>query len=172
MNAPNEKAMNIACRRRSSVRLPTESLMISKLARVDGQAIQHDRREDDPGDRKHPVRRPVDRRDDRHLHRHAVADERHGEGRDQRRQRRHPCWFAQHAEHEEEDENRNGGHDRRHTQTPAYRFIVVLPHSSLAARASKNASRCVRRSAGRTRRGPTLSEVSTGLIASGPALYT
>ena len=31
MNAPNEKAMNIACRRRSSVRLPTESLMISNL---------------------------------------------------------------------------------------------------------------------------------------------
>src|SRR5207244_10096324 len=31
MNAPNENAMNIACRRRSSVRLPTESLMISNL---------------------------------------------------------------------------------------------------------------------------------------------
>ena len=31
MNAPNEKAMNIACSRRSSVRLPTESLMISNL---------------------------------------------------------------------------------------------------------------------------------------------
>ncbi len=31
MKAPNEKAMNIACRRRSSVRPPTESLMISNL---------------------------------------------------------------------------------------------------------------------------------------------
>ncbi len=31
MNAPNEKAMKIACSRRSSVRLPTESLMISNL---------------------------------------------------------------------------------------------------------------------------------------------
>ena len=31
MNAPNENAMNIACSRRSSVRLPTESLMISNL---------------------------------------------------------------------------------------------------------------------------------------------
>ncbi|MND05989.1 hypothetical protein D3C83_270990 [compost metagenome] len=31
MKAPNEKAMNIAWRRRSSVRLPTESLMISNF---------------------------------------------------------------------------------------------------------------------------------------------
>jgi hypothetical protein len=31
MNAPNEKAMNIACSRRSSVRPPTESLMISNF---------------------------------------------------------------------------------------------------------------------------------------------
>ena len=31
MNAPKEKAMNIACRRRSSVSVPTESLMISNL---------------------------------------------------------------------------------------------------------------------------------------------
>ena len=31
MNAPNEKAMNIACSRRSLVRPPTESLMISNL---------------------------------------------------------------------------------------------------------------------------------------------
>ena len=31
MNAPNENAMNIACSRRSSVRLPTESLMTSNL---------------------------------------------------------------------------------------------------------------------------------------------
>jgi hypothetical protein len=31
MNAPNEKAMNIACRRRSFVSPPTESLMISNL---------------------------------------------------------------------------------------------------------------------------------------------
>ena len=31
MKAPNEKAMNIACRRRSLVRPPTESLMISNL---------------------------------------------------------------------------------------------------------------------------------------------
>ena len=31
MKAPNEKAMNIACSRRSSVRPPTESLMISNL---------------------------------------------------------------------------------------------------------------------------------------------
>ena len=31
MNAPNEKAMNIACSRRSSVSVPTESLMISNF---------------------------------------------------------------------------------------------------------------------------------------------
>ena len=31
MNAPNEKAMNIACSRRSSVSPPIESLMISNL---------------------------------------------------------------------------------------------------------------------------------------------
>ena len=31
MNAPNEKAMNIACSRRSLVSPPTESLMISNL---------------------------------------------------------------------------------------------------------------------------------------------
>ena len=31
MNAPNENAMKIACSRRSSVRLPTESLMISNF---------------------------------------------------------------------------------------------------------------------------------------------
>ena len=31
MNAPNENAMNIACRRRSSVSPPIESLMISNF---------------------------------------------------------------------------------------------------------------------------------------------
>jgi hypothetical protein len=31
MKAPNENAMNIACSRRSSVRLPTESLITSNL---------------------------------------------------------------------------------------------------------------------------------------------
>jgi hypothetical protein len=50
--------------------------MTSNLPGLHGEPIEHDRGEDDPGDGEEAVGRAVNRRDQRELQRHAVADER------------------------------------------------------------------------------------------------
>ena len=128
-----------------------------ELAGIDRQAVQHDRAEHDPRDRENPERGAVDRGDEGHLHRHAVGER-------ARRAAPRPSALAAaiqaglrlHAEHEEQDQDGNGGHGGRHSPDSRLRFIVVLPHSFLAARASGTASRCVHRprTADEARAGP------------------
>jgi hypothetical protein len=95
---------------------------------VHRQAIQHDRRKDDPRDREETVGGAVDRRDERELERHPVDHERDDQRRAERRERRHPCRLSQEAEHEEQHGDRDGGDESRHTKTASDGFIVVLPH--------------------------------------------
>ena len=50
--------MNIACSRRSSVSAADRVLDDLELAGIDGEPIEHDRGEHDPGDREQPVAAP------------------------------------------------------------------------------------------------------------------
>ncbi len=101
-----------------------------EFAGVHGQPIQHDRREDDPGNREQAVSCAVQRGQHRQLHGHAGGDQRKHEGHSQRGERRHPGWFALHTQHEKQHENRYRGHCRRQAQTAAHGLIILLPHSS------------------------------------------
>ena len=99
-----------------------------ELACVHREAVQHDRAEHDPGNWEQPVRRAIQRRQDREFEGHAVGAECDDQRRAERGERRHPGRLAQDAQHEEQRHNRDGGDEGRHAQTRAYRFIVVLPH--------------------------------------------
>ena len=129
MNAPNEKAMNSACSRRSLVSPPTESLMISNLPVSHRQAIEHDRREDDPGDREEAVGRAGERRHQRQLRRH--ADRRRAPAR---RRRASAVSAAIHAGLRRTPSMKNStaigiaATSADADQTAADRLIVLLPH--------------------------------------------
>ena len=59
MNAPNAKAISSACRRRSVGQAADRVLDDFELAGLERDAVEQDRREDDPADGKQAERRAV-----------------------------------------------------------------------------------------------------------------
>ena len=103
-----------------------------ELARFECQPVQHDRPVDDPADREQAEGRTACRCADDQRHGHAVdadCDDCRG---NEAGQSRHPGGFAEHANHDQKDDDRNGCRQSRQRKAVRDRKVLLLPHSEFS----------------------------------------